>query len=150
MPARRGAEFIEGLRAAPRDLWIEGSRVGDVTTHPAFRNVVQSLSALYDMQQDPALRETMTYISPSSGHRVGLSFLVPRSRDDLVRVRTMMKRWADYSGGMMGRTPDYLNRAVMAYATAADYCAENDSRFGENIRPTTSTCASTIWSSRTP
>lgn len=134
MPARRGAEFIEGLRAAPRDLWIEGSRVGDVTTHPAFRNVVQSLSALYDMQQDPALRETMTYISPSSGHRVGLSFLVPRSRDDLVRVRTMMKRWADYSGGMMGRTPDYLNRAVMAYATAADYCAENDPRFGENIR----------------
>ena len=134
MPARTGAEYIEGLRARPPDLWIEGQRVGDVTRHPAFRNVIRSLATLYDMQHDPALREEMTYVSPSSGQRVGLSFLVPRSREDLVRVRAMMKRWADYSGGMMGRTPDYLNRSLMAYATAADYCAENDPRFGENIR----------------
>src|SRR3989304_2383943 len=119
MPARTGAEYIEGLRARPPDLWIEGQRVADVTRHPAFRNVIRSLATLYDMQQDPALREEMTYVSPSSGQRVGLSFLVPRSREDLVRVRAMMKRWADYSGGMMGRTPDYLNRSLLAYATAA-------------------------------
>ncbi len=134
MPARTGGQYVEGLRAHPPDLWLEGQRVEDVTTHPAFRNVIRSLAALYDMQHDPALREGMTYVSPSSGQRVGLSFLVPRSREDLPRVRTMMKRWADYSGGMMGRTPDYLNRSLMAYATAADYCAENDPRFGENIR----------------
>src|SRR3989304_5239146 len=134
MPARTGAEYVEGLRARPPDLWIEGQRGEDVTRPPAFRNVIRSLATLYDMQHDPALREEMTYVSPSSGHRVGLSFLVPRSREDLARVRAMMKRWADYSGGMMGRTPDYLNRSLMAYATAADYCAENDPRFGENIR----------------
>jgi 4-hydroxyphenylacetate 3-monooxygenase len=45
----------------------------------------------------------------------------------------MMKRWADYSGGFMGRTPDYLNRALVGYASAAEYCADNDPRFGENI-----------------
>ncbi|MDR7465005.1 MAG: 4-hydroxyphenylacetate 3-monooxygenase, oxygenase component, partial [Armatimonadota bacterium] len=134
MPARTGAEYIEGLRARPPDLWIGGQRVADPTTHPAFRHVVRSLAALYDLQHDPALREEMTYVSPSSGARVGMSFLVPRSREDLARTRKMMKRWADYSGGMMGRTPDYLNRALMAYATAADYCAQNDPRFGENIR----------------
>jgi 4-hydroxyphenylacetate 3-monooxygenase len=134
MAARTGVEFIEGLRAAPRDIWIEGKRVEDVTTHPAFRNVIASLAAIYDMQHDAALRESMTYVSPSSGERVGLSFLVPRSREDLTRVRAMMKRWADYSGGMMGRTPDYLNRSLMAYAAAGDYCGENDPRFGDNIR----------------
>jgi 4-hydroxyphenylacetate 3-monooxygenase len=134
MAARTGAEYVAGLKARPPDLWIEGQRVEDVTTHPAFRNVIRSLAALYDMQHDPALREEMTYLSPGSGQPVGLSFLAPRSRDDLALVRTMMKRWADYSGGMMGRTPDYLNRAVTAYAAAADYCAEIDPRFGENIR----------------
>jgi 4-hydroxyphenylacetate 3-monooxygenase len=134
MPARTGAEYVEGLRTRPPELWIEGERVPDPTVHPAFRNVVRSLAALYDAQHDPALREEMTYVSPSSGERVGMSFLVPRSREDLARVRSMMKRWADYSGGMMGRTPDYLNRALMAYAAAADYCAQNDPRFGENIR----------------
>lgn len=134
MPARTGSEFLNRLRSQPRDLWIGGERVVDPTVHPAFRNVCRSMAALYDMQHDQVLRDEMTYISPSTGERVGLSFLTPRSHDDLARVRTMMKRWADYSGGMMGRTPDYLNRSLMAFAAAADYLAAIDPRFGENIR----------------
>src|SRR2546428_13282746 len=46
----------------------------------------------------------------------------------------MMKVWADYSGGMLGRAPDYLNRAVTAFAAAAPYCGENDPRFADNVR----------------
>jgi 4-hydroxyphenylacetate 3-monooxygenase len=134
MPARTGEQFIAGLRAQPRDLWIGGQRVDDPVTHPAFRNVVRSLAALYDLQHDPTQRDEMTYISPTSGERVGLSFLIPRTREDLTRVRRMMKVWADYTGGMMGRTPDYLNRALMAFAAAADYCGENDPRFAQNLR----------------
>ena len=134
MSARTGQQFIEGLRAAPQEIWIGGERVGDPTMHPAFRNIVRSVATLYDMQHDPALRDEMTYISPSSGERVGLSFITPRAPDDLARVRKMMKRWADYSGGMMGRSPDYLNRALMAYAAAADYMTANDPRFGDNVR----------------
>jgi 4-hydroxyphenylacetate 3-monooxygenase len=134
MGARTGAQFLDGLRARPPEIWIGGERVRDPVAHPAFRNVVRSVAALYDMQHDPALRDEMTYVSPSSGERVGLSFLVPRTHDDLVRVRRMMKRWADYSGGMMGRSPDYLNRALTAYAAAADYMAANDPRFGEHVR----------------
>ncbi|HEX9247703.1 MAG TPA: 4-hydroxyphenylacetate 3-hydroxylase N-terminal domain-containing protein, partial [bacterium] len=134
MPVRTGAQFLQGLRDRPRDLWLEGERVADPTAHPAFRNLVRSVAALYDMQHGPAQRDEMTYGSPATGQRVGLSFLVPQTHDDLVRVRTMMKRWADYSGGFMGRTPDYLNRALVGFASAAAYCAENDPRFGENIR----------------
>ncbi|MBI4279024.1 MAG: 4-hydroxyphenylacetate 3-monooxygenase, oxygenase component [Armatimonadetes bacterium] len=134
MAARTGVQFLEGLRRRPRDLWIDGQRVADPVDHPAFRNIVRSIAALFDMQHEPALRDEMTYASPSSGERVGLSFLVPRTRDDLVRTRKMMKRWADYSGGFMGRTPDYLNRALVGYASAAEYCGENDPRFGENIQ----------------
>jgi 4-hydroxyphenylacetate 3-monooxygenase len=134
MPARTGAQFLQGLRDRPRDLWLEGRPVTDPVEHPAFRNLVRSVAALYDMQQAPATRDEMTYVSPTSGHRVGLSFLMPHSHDDLVRVRKMMKRWADYSGGFMGRTPDYLNRALVGFASAAAYCEENDPRFGEHIR----------------
>jgi len=134
MPARTGAQYLAGLRERPRDLWLGGQRVTDPVEHPAFRNVVRSIAALYDMQHDPSARDAMTYRSPTTGDPVGLSFLTPRTHDDLVRVRTMMKRWADYSGGFMGRTPDYLNRALVGYASAAAYCAENDPRFGDNIR----------------
>ncbi len=132
MGARSGEQVIERLRENPREIYYQGERVEDVTTHPAFRRGVRSLADLYDLQC--AHLDEMTYLSPTSGERVGLSFLTPRTRDDLPRVRAMMKRWADASGGMLGRSPDYLNRAVMAYAAAADYMAENDPRHGEHIR----------------
>ena len=78
MPARTGAEYIKGLKERPREVWIDGERVKDVTTHPALKNGVKSVAALYDMQHDSALREEMTFASPSSGEPVGLSFLVPQ------------------------------------------------------------------------
>lgn len=134
MPARTGQQFINGLKDQSREVWIGGERVNDVAAHPAFRNIIRSIAALYDLQHDPATRDEMTYVSPASGERVGLSFLTPRTRDDLVRVRRMMKHWADYSGGMMGRSPDYLNRAIMAFAAAADYCGQIDPRFADNVR----------------
>ena len=132
MGARSGEQVIRRLRETPREIYYRGELVADVTTHPAFRRGVRSLADLYDIQC--AHLDDMTYHSPTTGERVGLSFLTPRTRDDLPRVRAMMKRWADASGGMLGRSPDYLNRAVMAYAAAADYMAENDPRHGEHIR----------------
>src|SRR3989475_6184016 len=134
MPARTGKEFLQGLKDQPREIWIGGERVGDVAAHPAFCNVARSVAALYDLQHDPALRDQMTFVSPSSGERVGTSFLVPRTRDDLAQVRRRRKVWADYSGGMWGRARNYLTRAVTAFAAAAPYCGENDPRFADNVR----------------
>ena len=135
MGARTGAAYLQRLREHPREVWIHGERVqGDITAHPAFRNITRSIAALYDMQHDPALRDELTYLEPSTGERTGLSFIQPRTLDDLQRRSRMMKRWADYSGGMLGRTPDYLNAGLAAMAAAADYFAQNDPRFGENIR----------------
>ena len=67
MPARTGAEYIKGLQDHPREVWIDGERVKDVATHPALKNGVKSVAALYDMQHDPDLREEMTFASPSTG-----------------------------------------------------------------------------------
>ena len=135
MPARSGAEYLDGLREHPREVWIHGERViGDITEHPAFKNVTRSLAALYDMQCRPESRDEMTYVSPASGERVGLSFLQPRSREDLSRRHAMMKRWADESGGMMGRTPDYLNSGLMAMAAAGEYFGRNNPLHAEHVK----------------
>jgi 4-hydroxyphenylacetate 3-monooxygenase len=135
MGARTGQQYLEDLDRRPRELWIDGERITTrVTEHPAFRNIAESIAHLYDLQHDPALRDEMTYPSPSTGQRVGLSFLIPRTREDLVRRRRMMEHWAAYSGGFLGRTPDYLNADLMALASAAPFFAQNDPRFAENIR----------------
>jgi 4-hydroxyphenylacetate 3-monooxygenase len=134
MPARTGAAFIAGLRERPPELHMQGERVKDVTTHPGLRRGVQTLAALYDMQHDPALRDEMIYVSPTSGERVGLSFITPRSHEDLARRRTMMRHWARATCGMMGRTPDFLNASLMAMAAAGDYFARNRAAFKQNIQ----------------
>ena len=133
MGARTGKQFLQGLREQPREVYIEGELVRDVTTHRAFRNVLQSLAHLYDMQHDVAHRDDLTYVSPDTGERVGSSFLQPRTIDDLHQRTRAMKAWADYSHGMMGRTPDYLNSSLMAFAAASDFFNQNDPRFGEHV-----------------
>src|SRR5689334_18846140 len=54
-----GAEYLESLRDG-RDIWIYGEKVGDVTTHPAFRNGVRSIARLYDALHDPATKDELT------------------------------------------------------------------------------------------
>src|SRR5713101_2656476 len=85
MPVRTGEEYIAGLRERAAEVYICGEQVKDVTAHPAFRNGVRTIASLYDMQHDPALRDDMTYMSPTTGDRVGLSFLTPRTAHGVVR-----------------------------------------------------------------
>ena len=85
MSARTGEEYITGLRERAAEVYICGEQVKDVTTHPAFRNGIRSIAHLYDMQHDPALQDAMTYMSPTTGEPVGLSFIIPRTVQDLER-----------------------------------------------------------------
>lgn len=133
MPARTGAQYIAGLRERAADIYIGGQKVKDVTTHPAFAGGLQTVAGLLNLQHDPAIRDEMVYQSPSSSDPVGLSFIMPRNYDDLKRRRKMMRNWAKFSCGMMGRTPDFLNVAVMAMAAAADYSGQNRPEFKQNI-----------------
>ncbi len=133
MGARTGSQYINRLDSESRDVWINGERVKDkISEHPAFHNVIRSMAKLYDMQHESALQDEMTYME--EGTRYGVSFMVPKTKDDLIKRRKMMKHWADYTGGMMGRSPDYLNSALMAMGQAVDYFAESNPMFGENIK----------------
>ena len=134
MPVRTGKEYIERLREQGPEVYLHGERVKDVTTHPALRNGVQTLAHLFDMQHDPALQDEMTYISPTTGDRVGLSFITPRTVEDLEKRHKMMSHWARVSFGMMGRTPDFLNASLMAMAACGDYFARNRPEFKDNIQ----------------
>jgi 4-hydroxyphenylacetate 3-monooxygenase len=57
---------------------------------------------------------------------------MPRTHDELASVSGAMKVWADHTCGMMGRSPDYLNRALTGFAAGARFLGEPDRRFGEN------------------
>src|SRR5262249_13554013 len=133
MGIRTGGELLASLRDG-RQLFIDGERVGDVTTDPRFAAAARSLAELYDMQHDAALTDRMTFPSPTSGGRVGLSFIEPRSVEDLIRRRDMVKIWMDATCGMFGRSPDFMNIFFTGFASAADEFGKADKRFAENVR----------------
>lgn len=135
MPARSGKDFLDRLSAFHPTVYVQGETLtGGIAGHPAFRNVVRSYAELFDLQHDPACKDILTYPSPTSGEPVATSFLTPRTQADLARRRAAAKVWADHSNGMLGRTGDYLNSALMALASAADWFAQAGPAFGENIR----------------
>lgn len=133
MGARTGQEYLESLKDG-REIWIDGARVKDVTSDPRFCGAAQSLAELYDLQHRSSLQEKMTYPSPISGQRVGLSYLEPTCEQDLHRRREMVKTWMDWSCGMMGRSPDFMNIHMTGFASASDYFARDGKQFGHNIR----------------
>ena len=105
--ARTGAEHIRSLRDG-RAVYIDGARVDDVTTHPAFARVVASSGLLYDFQARPENVEAMTFVPPGRSARVHRSWQMPRNAAEFVQRRKAMQMWAALSCGFLGRSPDHL------------------------------------------
>lgn len=134
MPARSGAQYLAGLRDRKTEVWLRGERVSDVTTHPGLASGARAIASLYDLQSDPVHRDAMTFADPDTGDRLGLSFIIPRTHDDLVRRREMMLAWARTTCGMMGRSPDFMNVTFACWAGSADYFGRAKPEFADNMR----------------
>jgi 4-hydroxyphenylacetate 3-monooxygenase oxygenase component len=134
MAVRNGKDYIEGLRRAPRDVWVAGRRVADIADDPVFRRPVRSIAQLYDLQTLPEHRALMTCAGEAGSEDFGASFLIPRSHADLVKRREAMKVWADATFGMVGRSPDYLNTVLMTWAEGADFFGQKGARFADNVQ----------------
>jgi 4-hydroxyphenylacetate 3-monooxygenase oxygenase component len=132
MAVRTGAEFIAGLRNSPREVWVAGRRVSDVTADPVFARPVRAVADLYDLQCNPAHRAAMVH--EEDGEDFGTSFLTPRSPADLVKRRLSMQVWAEASFGMIGRSPDFLNTVIMAWDEHAEFFGRRGARFADNVR----------------
>jgi 4-hydroxyphenylacetate 3-monooxygenase oxygenase component len=132
MGIRTGKQYLDGLRD-DREVWCDGERVKDVTTDPRFAGGARTLAELYDLQHKPDLIDTMTYESPTTGDRVGMSFIQPRSAEDLAARRKMFKVWNDYTCGMFGRSPDFMNVMLSSYGAAHEAFDTGESKFGKNV-----------------
>jgi 4-hydroxyphenylacetate 3-monooxygenase len=130
--ARRGAELLQRLSTNPPNIWYGGKKIENPVEHPAFRNGAQSLAGLYDLQWKQP--DEMLFDSPSSGKKVGRTFMIPRTKDELKSIGKAMKLRSDSNFGMMGRQPDYMNRAMTGYASGASFLGEAENRFGDNAR----------------
>src|SRR3954471_8392925 len=130
-----GKDFIERLNKQENEIWYDGAKIKEaIWDHPAFKGIIKAKASLYDLQNDPKLREEMTFLLPNDEEPCGLSYLQPKTKEDLKRRRKMIEHWARSTHGMMGRSPDYMNTAVMSFASSATLLRDKENCFPENIQ----------------
>ena len=117
--AMTGERYISSLRDG-REVWLDGAKVQDVPGHPALSGMVQELARIYDLQHSDQFRDEMTFVSPDTGNRCSLSWLLPHSAEDLKRQRRNSEIWNEESWGQLGRSPDILAPHIISLVAIRD------------------------------
>ncbi len=117
-----GDEYLESVRDG-REIWLNGERVDDVTTHPAFRNSARSIARMYDALHDPAHSDRL--LAPCDGMHGSTHafFVAPHSAEDLIAGRDAIVEWQRMVYGFMGRSPDYKASFTATLGVNADFYA---------------------------
>lgn len=135
MPVKNGMEYIERINNKLPDVWIAGERVrGAISEHVAFKGLMATQAKMYDMQFAEESKAPMVYSSPTTGDPVGLSYKQPKTKKDLAQRRGMMQSWASIHHGFLGRSPDYMNTAIMAFSSASGLLESKYPRFASNLK----------------
>jgi len=131
MGVRTGAEYRRGLMD-DRCVWFRGEKVKNVASHPAFRGKVELVSTLFDAKDCPP--EDVQAFCPEIDSICRSSYLIPRDAEAL-SIRHNWSKWiAESTLGLMGRSPDYLQTALMSFAAASEYFASNEPSFSQNAK----------------
>jgi len=133
--AMTGTRYIESLKDG-REVWLDGEKVRDVTSHPAFSGMVNELARIYDLQNSNEYRDQMTFVSPDTGTRTSISWLLPRSMEELKAKRRNSEVWNQQCWGQLGRGPDILAPYIIALYNARKTFSDASHAkcdFGENI-----------------
>src|ERR1700730_449418 len=134
MGIMNGKHFIERLNRLDNEIWFDGKKIkGKISEHPAFKGIVTTKASLYDLQNNSDIKDELTFFLPEKEDPIGLSYLQPKTKEDLKRRRKMMEHWARFTHGMMGRSPDYMNTVVMSFASSAAILSGRENCFPENI-----------------
>jgi len=127
---KSGAEHLESLRDG-RKVYIGDELVQDVTTHPAFRNAAASFAMLYDRKRETENIDVMSY--EEDGECYSSWFLMPKTKDDLVKRTETHRRIAAWSCGLLGRSPDHVASFITGLAMRPEMFEANRKGFGDNL-----------------
>ncbi len=128
---RSGSHYIASLRD-DRAVYLDGSRVDDVTTHPAFSRQIARIAGMYDLAAHPD-QSSLTTPDPDTGDPYSNAWLIARDADDLRKRRDVHRFWAENSFGLMGRSPDHVASVLSAFAAGRDVFDRAGTKYGDNV-----------------
>ncbi len=127
---RTGEEYRDSIRDN-REIWIGGEKVKDVTTHPAFKPVIDIRARIYDMQHEQASQAIMTH--EQDGERFAIGSKLPYEQQDWQDKRDAVDHLMNEIGGVVTRVGDETVGEMWSLWDGKDILNEIDPRFSENI-----------------
>ena len=129
---RTGEQYRDSIRDG-RQVWINGERVNDVTTHPMFKPIVDIRARIYDMAHEKATQDVMSYMDTQTGERNAVGLKLPYTQQDWHDKRLAVDTVLDDVGGIATRVGDETIGEMWSLYDGKDVLNEVDPRFAENI-----------------
>ncbi len=129
---RTGEEFIESIRDG-REVYMNGEKIRDVPSHPAFKPIVDIRARIYDLAHDEKTRRIMTY-TDDEGDTNAISLKLPQTQQDWHDKRRVTDTVLDDIGGVVTRVGDETVGEVWSLYDGQDILNEVDPRFADNIK----------------
>jgi 4-hydroxyphenylacetate 3-monooxygenase len=130
---RTGDEYRESVRDG-REVWIDGERVDDVTTHPAFKPIVDVRARIYDLAHEDATRDVMSYVDPETGERCPIGAKPPETKENWRAKREAVDLVLDDIGGVVTRVGDETVGEMWSLYDGQDVLNQINPAFSENIQ----------------
>ena len=130
---RTGDEYRESIRDG-REVWIDGERVEDVTTHPSFKPLVDVRARIYDLAHEPETSDVMSYADVETGERCPTGSKLPLTKEDWHAKRLAVDTVLDDIGGIVTRVGDETVGEMWSLYDGQDVLNEIDPAFSEHIR----------------
>ena len=127
---RTGNDYRESIKDG-RQVYINGERVKDVTTHPMFKPLIDIRARIYDMQHEKATRTVMTYEDNGEPFSVGLK--LPYIQEDWQAKRTATDAVFEDIGGVVTRVGDETVGEMWSLFDGQDVLNQVDPQFSVNI-----------------
>ncbi|WP_028322108.1 4-hydroxyphenylacetate 3-hydroxylase N-terminal domain-containing protein [Desulfatiglans anilini] len=92
MAIKTPQEYIESLKDG-RVVYCNGEKVPDVTEHPVLKVCRDWVAMDYVLNNDPRFQDLLTDVN-EDGERVSFALMPQRTKEDLLRLREVVKLWA--------------------------------------------------------
>ena len=129
---RTGDQYRDSLRDG-REVWVDGEKVNDVSTHPVFKPIVDIRARIYDMAHEEKFSKNLTYTDEKSNEKNCIGSKLPKSKNDWLLKREAIKTIMYEIGAVVTRVGDETAGEMWSLFDGTNILNEVDPRFGENI-----------------
>lgn len=132
MALMTGDQYRESLNDG-REVYIDGERVLNIATHPAFKPIIDAKARMYDMAHEERYKEACT-TTLADGDTICRAYKLPTEKEDLTAIRRYVETVLDDLGGVVYRVGDETIGEMWSLYDAQDRLNEIDPTYANNIK----------------